>query len=417
MAEPLKFPKSLVTCNDDVLRISELVVVDRDVVAHVQNATDPADAVVECLALGARAIRAAQAGIDETTVTASFDSMTTTFRANVDAAVAEINSAAMSLLDPENGSMTQALDAQKRELVQLLEIATDPDSARSIASQISPHLDRMGRDQMERLRALVSLDSDGSPLRALGQGLEKRLAGELRSMREEINRIAESVSVKEAVAEVIELSPAKGVAFEDTIHEVLLTLAAPHGDLPEQTGTDVGSAGSKKGDEVITLNPADVGGSTVRFVLEAKARKLGLRNILDELDQALDNRDASAAIAVFRGQDLAPTSVPFHTFGNKAIAVLDKDCEDDAALRVAYMWARWVAQRDCTAPQQTEIDAEQVCVAIDDAVRALEAERTIKRSHTQARNAIDTAAEHVATLRREVESALDRASRAMRGGE
>lgn len=151
----------------------------------------------------------------------------------------------------------------------------------------------------------------------------------------------------------------------------------------------------------------------MRFVLEAKARKLGLKAILDELDQAIENRDALAGIAVFRTQEIAPTSAPFHIFGNKAIAVLDKDADDTAALRVAYMWARWVAQRESAAGPSSEIDSERITSAVDEAVRALATETTIKKSHTQARKAIDSASSQVAQLRLEVERALAKVADAL----
>ena len=67
---------------------------------------------------------------------------------------------------------------------------------------------------------------------------------------------------------------------------------------------------------------------------------------MEELDAALANRDALAAIAVFSAQDEAPTSVPFHHTGNKAIVVFDAEDGDDSALRLGYMWARWVVRRE-----------------------------------------------------------------------
>ena len=129
---------------------------------------------------------------------------------------------------------------------------------------------------------------------------------------------------------------------------------------PSTSAPRPGVAGTQKGDEIVTLNPDDANGYEARFALEAKSRKLTMRNTLKELDDALENRDALAAIAVFTTQEQAPTSVPFHYAGNKAIVVLDKEGVDDAALRLAYMWARWVVRRELCGAPADELDIARV---------------------------------------------------------
>jgi hypothetical protein len=139
-------------------------------------------------------------------------------------------------------------------------------------------------------------------------------------------------------------------------------------------------------------------------VLEAKARKLPLRKIIAELDEALENREACAAVAVFDSQDHAPTSVPFHIVDeNKAITVFDSD---DGALKLAYMWARWIARRDCGAGAGDAIDAERIRARIEEAQRALGRHSTIRRAHSTAKKAIEQASGEVGALVADVEAAL-----------
>src|SRR5439155_1211995 len=80
-----------------------------------------------------------------------------------------------------------------------------------------------------------------------------------------------------------------------------------------------------------------------------------MRKTMAELDEALGNRDALAAIAVFRSQDQAPTAVPFAHFDDKAIAVLDPDDEDESALRLAYMWARWTVRKGLAVGDEADV--------------------------------------------------------------
>jgi hypothetical protein len=78
-------------------------------------------------------------------------------------------------------------------------------------------------------------------------------------------------------------------------------------------------------------------------VFEAKARRMSVARTMDELDRALANREAQAAIAVFDEAANAPTCVPFTYFDN-AIFVLD-DGPDERLIELAYIWARIQARQ------------------------------------------------------------------------
>jgi len=110
---------------------------------------------------------------------------------------------------------------------------------------------------------------------------------------------------------------------------------------------------------------------------------------------------------VFTTQEQAPTSVPFHHSGNRAIVVLDADGHDDAALRLAYMWARWIVRRECAGAGADDVDLERVAALIEDARRAIDRSSAIKRFHTNAKKSIDQASEQLGSLTSEVQDALD----------
>jgi hypothetical protein len=183
-------------------------------------------------------------------------------------------------------------------------------------------------------------------------------------------------------------------------------IAADHGDLAEKTGKTTGVAGTQKGDEVVMLNRDDAHGLEASFVLEAKARKLNMRQTIEELDAAVANRDALAGVAVFSTQGQAPTAVPFHYTDTKAVVVLDKD-GDGSALRLAYMWARWVVRRQLSACSADELDLARIGRLLEDARRAIDRLGAIKRYNSQAKKAIDHAGEQATSLVAEVEQSLD----------
>jgi hypothetical protein len=120
---------------------------------------------------------------------------------------------------------------------------------------------------------------------------------------------------------------------------------------------------------------------------------------------------------VFTTQEQAPTSVPFHYAGNKAIVVLDKEGLDDAALRLAYMWARWVVRRELCGTPVDELDIVRVAALIDDASRGIERCTTIRKYHTQARKGIDQAGAELDAMVDDVREALDAIAEELAAGD
>ena len=177
------------------------------------------------------------------------------------------------------------------------------------------------------------------------------MKAEAHALSEQVRELSGScTAVQNATAEAKKAAAykttAKGFTFEDTLHVLVEQNAVPHQDLAFQTGRTLGSDGNQQGDEVATLNPDDTRGVEANIVFECKDKKVGLKKILDELDGAMKNRDATVGVAVFATPENAPTNVCFTAYGCKAVLVLDKENPDPLAVRLAYMWARWVAKRE-----------------------------------------------------------------------
>ncbi len=392
----------LVETDPEVLRVV------REAVGHgVDGAGDAADATRQCLRVGARAVLAAHVSVETHIVEKRFDAMTDRFDEQVEAAVTRISAAAESLLDEQDGALPQALATHRNELDQLLGDTFDPDSKRSVISLFETVLVDAHQQQAYAMQQLIATDGEDSPLARLKRELARDLSERVVEVRRDVAELSEKIAVADAVAPVLELTTGKGFRFEDVLDACVSRIAAHHGDVAERVGTETGLAGTQKGDEVVTLNPDDCGGYDARFALEAKSRKLTMRNTLKELDDAIENRDALSAIAVFTTQEQAPTSVPFHYAGNKAIVVLDKEGADDSALRLGYMWARWVVRRDLCAEPSDELDVARIGGLIDDAARAIDRCTTIRKYHTQARKGIEHAGLELDALVDEVRESLD----------
>jgi hypothetical protein len=385
---------------DGVVYVRELDEADDEVVRIVAASDDPVAAVGQCLRVGARALRAAHVSVDVDLIERSFSELDARFEARVSAAVDEIARASAGLLDADDGALTGTLSSFHGELEQLLGDTFDADSKSSVLSNIEELV-------LGTMKGLITPEIADSPIGRLKAELVDTVQREVGEIADEVRRVTDHLGILDATDDIYEQTTGKGFDYEDLVDECVATLAAGYGDLPEITAKQSGSKASHVGDEVVTLNRDDTHGVEARFVLEMKNRPLNMRKTMAELDEARCNRDALAAIAVFRSQDQAPTAVPFAHFDDKAIVVLDPDDEDDSALRLAYMWARWTVRKGLAVSEEAEVDLERVRCLLDDASRALERHTAIKRFHTQAKKSIDQASDQVRDLVTEVHDTLD----------
>lgn len=403
MAQQTAVVPGRVVISNDALLISDLIETDTEVVEFVRDSDEPVEAVRRCLQIGARSIRAASATIDIETVSTRFDALTNDFASSLERAVAQVAAATSSLLDVENGALSKTLVQHHEKLAELLDENFDPQSKISVLGKIEEIVAEALSRQSDGIKRVISLDSSDGPLHVLKSEILAGFTAPVAGLSAQVRELSEKLAVTAAVATVIEITTAKGFAFEDVVHDRVATIAAQHGDVAEMVGTEVGVSGSKKGDEVVTVNCDDTFGAERRFVFEAKTRRMGPRETYAELDAALANRAAIAAIAVFDDQAKAPAAVPFQYSDNKAIVVLD---DDSSALRLAYMWARWVVRRESQGEATDSLDYGRIADLVECGRRAIERRTTIKRTHTQARKAIEQAASQVEALIGEIESTL-----------
>jgi hypothetical protein len=409
MAQPIPIApgNDAVTVQGGTLYIHELAEQDVQLVRLVEEADDAEDATRQCLRIGARAVRAASVSLDGDIVEKHFGAMTARFDEHVTQAVAELTGKVDDVLNEEHGALAGALNGHASQLEQLLGSAFDPDSKRSVLALFGQVMQDAHEAQTRAVQRLVAVDGDESPLGKLQRAINRDVKDELGGIRKEMHELSEKIAVHAAIAPVIEQTSGKGFTFEDVLHRVVERIAVVHGDLAEKVAKQRGVRGNDKGDELVTLDRADTGGVEGRFVFEAKTGKLGIRRTYDELDAALANRDATAGIAVFSEQENAPTTVRFSYTDNRAIVVLDRDGHDDSALRLGYMWARWVVRRELAGVDGDELDLARIGKLIDNARLAIERQTAIKRFLSTATKNIDHAVGQVSEMVDEVNAALD----------
>ena len=177
-------------------------------------------------------------------------------------------------------------------------------------------------------------------------------------------------------------SAAKGGDFEDTLEAILADLARGSGDLLDRTGSETGELlRSKKGDFVLTVNPAQTGGAETRIVVEAKDRAMSGRAMREELREAKENRSAAVGLVVFSPAHAPSGIAPFDIRAGDVYCVIDPAAPDAPTLEAALRLARLLAIASLREVE-AEIDAEAVRSALT-AIRAeLDALKGIKSTLT-----------------------------------
>jgi hypothetical protein len=213
-------------------------------------------------------------------------------------------------------------------------------------------------------------------------------------------------------------SAAKGADFEDLLESMLADVARGAGDLLDRTGSEAGGVmRSKKGDFVLTIDPARTGGADVRVVVEAKDRAMSGRAIREELREARENRSAAVAVAVF-GPDHAPAGIaPFDVRAGDVYCVIDPANPDPATLDAAIRLARLHAiasLRDASSDIDGEAIRESLAAvrAELDAIKGMKATLTsIARSTAGVQASLDAIRDAILARIIEAETEIRRPAR------
>jgi hypothetical protein len=296
------------------------------------------DIVVRALEVGARSLLTAGIGIDVDAVDARISRITEEAERRVARLIDDGRSAFAASFDPEQrSSLIGRAMAEFTQWRDQVLAGLDPDRAGTATASFLERLtDILGPGGVLERRINDALDpeADGSALARLAAGMEERL-NEMR------NLLLVDRGRAEGRTEEARRGTAQGFAYEERVEEWLRTEAAAMGGcVVERTGDRPGMLhNAKVGDFVVTL-PDDI-----RIVVEAKNQATlclaGTDGVLDELDRAMDNRRAGAAVCV-SGRPAFPMEVGrFGVYGDRVLVV---DEDDGTMLGVALRWAAAAAR-------------------------------------------------------------------------
>lgn len=337
-------------------------------------------------------------------------------RDTVTGATGAAEEAVRSLLDQAHEAVAATLDPDHRQSVMARAFSEFAEWREAFLAQVDPErpdghagrlLDRLSdllgpEGALERrLAEALDPDTDGSALALLTTTIDRRF-GELRElMAEERGRRSEA-----------DLGTRKGFEYEDQLEDVLREASRPLGAVVERTSCSAGLTGrdSLVGDFTVTLP----GGQ--RVAVEAKHTKsislTGAEGILAELDRAMANRSAAAAICVSKNEAFPAEVGPFGVYGNRILVV---DDGEGTLLRVALRWAQLLVGSSERNPTSVDLDA---AVERLDRIRQLtQLFKTNRRALTNITSSIEMVRSSLDGMRSDLLELVEDIDRALNVGE
>ena len=355
--------KSEVVIEDTKVLIRDLVIDDRDLDEYLAAAQDQVQAIVEALRLGVRILRLAGTSGDVEMVKHEFDGMIATMGKNVENVLEEAEKGVSDRLTKFSTEQLQkSLDGHRKEINQELIKLFGPEQANSVQRQIDKMLEEQVKIYRRELtQVLEKTDDPESPFNKLRKSVSdevKKAVDGVQGLRDEVMKI---VGEAKGVAAEREKGTAKGRTYQEVVYEHVDRVAGIFGDTVRYTADQPGEKGkSKAGDVVVELNPQESSGIQLRIVFEAKNRRVGQDSILEELDEAKENRSAIAAIAVFSRDDYIHGLRTWRDYhGHRYICILNEEEPDTFALDYSYRCARIDALRSIEA-EEVKLDLPAV---------------------------------------------------------
>ncbi len=400
---PAQATEDVVVVRDDMVILENFVERNPDVVELISRADDQAAATHRLLGVGAQAAKLVETDTSTQVMEGRIDELV----GHVDSQFGEFVEIVGSLVEAETGLLPAAFADYRKELEDMFGEAVDPDKKSSMVSALDEWFTDAVSKAVGNMKEVLSLDDEDSELSKLREDLKGTITSQTTKLGGEIQGVRDLVTGAAGIAAEREKGTAKGREYEDQVNEEASRLAVPYRDLVEDVGDVYGSAGTKGGDSVVTLSAEDTFGQVGRIAFESKNQSLGIRETFDEIEAAMENRDAQVGVAVFASQAQAPGVVPFQEYGTKAVVVFDPE-EGAQALQLAYMWARTKVRQELAPNADVDLDMARVSALIDEARQGLALVRTIKGNHTKAKKEIDKAIGGLDDLVDKVQEALDK---------
>lgn len=402
-------PDPSIRIDGDRILIDRLTLVDAGQATWLASQPDDERALIveRALRIGLTALQSVGVTLNLDAVRSEFDRFAEQNRSANDRAAEALEQVLRSNFGDGDGRLPRTLETFLGDRGKLQSMVTelfDPKRRDSAIGKMSAMLDSYFDGDASRLATLLDPTRMGSPLHQF----RGEVAAGFKAIEEKLIAIEAAGAAR---AGERARSSAKGGDFEALLEAMLGDIARGANDQFERTGTEAGDSGrSKKGDFVLTLDPAVARGMELRVVIEAKDRKVSGREMRDELREARTNRDAAVGLVVFTPRHAPAGIAPFDVRAGDVYCVVDPGDPDTATLEAAVRLARLLALASLRETE-AEIDAAVLRAALTAIREQLEAVRAMKSNLTQIGTTASTVAGSLDRMRELILAQIVRAER------
>lgn len=408
---PVESRAATVRIDGDRLVVERLSLADAALTAFVSQRAEEErhELVARALRIGLLAVRDAGVSLDVDVVRREFEQMVSRANTANERAAEALDAVLRTNFGDEDGRLPRTLErflGDRGQLRRFVDELFDEGRRDSAIGRMRELLGRYFEGDASRLAQLLDPTRLGSPLHQF----RSEVADGFNKLNDRLTAIEAASAARAAERS---RSAAKGIDYEALLEEMLAGLLRGRGDLLERTSGDQGDLmRSRKGDFVITVDPALCRGSDLRVVIEAKDRAMSGRQLREELAEAKLNRGAAVALVVMTPAHAPAGVAPFDIRHGDVFCVIDPQTPEpavlDAAVRLARLLAIATLRQD-----EAGIDGVAVAAALNrvgaelDAVRGLKVQLTsIGRVAGEVNQGLDRLREQVLARLAEVESEL-----------
>jgi hypothetical protein len=390
--------------SDGILKIDALDVADEITVSYIDQLEPDLQAagVLNCLQLGARAMTFANDKMGSALLADALRSESE----KAQSLLINVSKTAEQAVTKSSETMGKIIANLLSDLAKELGKTLDPANTESIIGRLRVAL----VDDCQRVNAKVREDLDlanpQSPLSALRTELEKSDERRYATLTGQLTELLQRLAAKAAASVERSKSTRKGSDFEAATLDFLEAESRPRKDLVAHTATEYGLDQNFIGDFVIEVNPSDA--QKLRIVVECKNAQTNPKTArVRELGKAMSNRGAIFGISVATcSGDVAQAIDPF---GDDKLIVRVPMLSDDqgwdfTALGVAVECARWKALM--SRASGGTLDIARVSAEIDHAIEITNSFAEVKRKITAGKTQLDTIAEYVDDMKRQLVTIL-----------
>lgn len=401
-----------IAVDPDRIVVERLVIADPALAAWLadQPADDHSILVERAIRIGLMAIQSVGVTLNVDAVRSEFERLAESQRVMTERAAEALEQTLRANFGDGDGRLPRTLETflgDRGKLQATVRELFDPARKDSALGRLGTMLETYFDGDASRLATLLDPTRTGSPLSTF----RAEVAAGFKALEE---RLVAFQAAQGARSDERSRSSAKGLDYEDLVEGLLGAIARGGGDLLERTGNEAGATiKSKKGDFVLTLNPALTRGADVRVVVEVKDRAVSVPQMRSELRDAKANRGASVGLVVFTPAHAPAGIAPFDVRGDDVWCVLDPEAVEPAMFEAAVRMARYLALASL-ATRETEADTTAIAQALASIREQLDQIRNLKSQLTSIGNATKAVWGGLDTLRSGVIEQVARAEAAIR---